>query len=78
MIPYFMRLKEGSLKWCILCKQLCNKGQTVLVYGNINTPLATSRYLHTWCIIKYSLKQRLKRRLNNNGRKTKEDIFNTN
>ena len=66
MIPYFIRLKEDSM-FCILCKQLCKKRQTVLVYGNINTPRAAGRHLHSWCVIKYSFKQRLKRRLKENG-----------
>ena len=70
MIPYFIRLKEGTLKWCILCKQLCHKNQTVLVYGNLNTPTSSARYLHTWCVIKYSFKQRLKRRLKDGSTKT--------
>ena len=73
MIPYFRRLKENTLKYCWLCKQLCNKGQTILVYGNLNTPNTTARYLHSWCVIKYSFKQRLKLRLKN-GNRTKEII----
>ena len=74
MIPYFIRLKEDTFKYCLICKQLCNKGQTVLLYRSINTPIATDRYLHTWCVIKYSFKQRLKRRLKGNGSKTKERV----
>ena len=62
MIPYFLRLKENTLKYCWLCKQLCNKRQIVLVYGNITTPLTTARYLHFWCVLNYSFKKRMEMR----------------
>lgn len=80
MIPYFIRLKEQyTLKYCILCKQLCKKRQTVLVHmtHTVNNR-DYFRYSHLWCVIKYSLKQRLKRRLKENGSKTKERVYNTN
>ena len=60
MIPYYIKLKEDKDKYCILCGNRVKKGQTVLLYGNINTPKRNGRYCHRWCIIKYSFKQRLK------------------
>ena len=61
MIPYYLKLKEDSNKYCSICGNRPKKRQTVLKYlhssymGHPNI-----RFTHRFCIIKYSLKQRLK------------------
>ena len=69
MIPQFMKFKDESFKYCIICKQFFVEGDNVLVYGNLNTPFSNARYLHIWCVIKYSLKKRMQRRLKESGSK---------
>ena len=56
MIPYYTKLKEDN-KYCAICSKRCKKGQTVLRYLH---SIGSERCIHRFCIIKYSMRMRLK------------------